>query len=140
MAERDDLTGLLAEIADIPGVGVDAALAVARARGGTLAGIPSVNHLTASHWLVTAVGMEKARLISEGLVSAAKGDRFKIPVGPEAGVNAFIRAQRAAIEEALESGATIGEAARIAGASRSSVMRAKERLRQTRDDRQGRLF
>lgn len=137
MATRGNLTGLLAEMAAIPGVGEDAALAVARARGGTLASIPAVQNLTDSHWLSAAVGIDRARLISDALVSSALGDRFSIPLGPEGGMRAFQQARRKAVDEALESGATIDEAARIAGVDRSTVIRAKARIR---DDRQGRLL
>lgn len=131
------LTGLLAEIAEV--AGEDAALAIARARGGTIAGIPAARNLRESDWIVQTVGMDKARRIAERLVSAEKGDRFKIPLGPEAGANAFFRAQRAAITEALESGASIGEAAQMAGASRNAVLKIKARLRRG-DDSQGTLF
>lgn len=135
MSGHAELTGLLADIAAV--AGNDAALAVARARGGTLAFIPAAQNLTDAHWLAVAVGIDKARLIADALVSAALGDRFLVPLGPEGGLRAYLRARARAVTEALESGATIDEAARIAGVDRSTVIRAKRRVR---DDRQGQLL
>lgn len=129
------LTGWLAEVAEI--VGEDAALAIARARGGTLAVIPAAANLTDRSWLVRTIGTEKARALAEALVSAKNGDRFLIPLGPDHGLAAYHRARRRAVTEALDSGATIDEAARAAGVDRSTVIRTKKKAR---DDRQERLL
>lgn len=129
------LPDLLARIADI--AGEEAALAIARARGGTLAYIPAADNMTEDHWLAVAVGIERARLIAKALVSGILGDRFAIPLGPEGGLKTYIRARRSAASEALASGASIDEAARLAGIDRSTVLRIK---RQMRDERQGNLF
>ena len=74
------LPELLAEIAEV--AGIDAALAVAQAKGGARAHFPHPTRLHDGHWLVCAVGIEKARLISKHLSSLTAGIYIHIALGP----------------------------------------------------------
>lgn len=74
-----DLPGLLAEIADV--AGVDAALAIAAAKGGTMAYFPA--YPDANHWLCQAVGEEKAKLIARAVCTGRGGLELLVPMGPK---------------------------------------------------------
>ncbi len=116
MADHLLLPGVLAEIASI--AGESAAVAVARARGGTRAYIPGEDGLRDGHWLVAAVGMEAARAIARRL----GGGDVDVPLGPYAGSRARIHQ---AIREGLRSGQSEAAIARMAGVADRTVRRHK---------------
>jgi len=74
------LPGILAEIAEI--AGRDAALAVAKAKGGTQAYFPT--RPGPNHWLSKCVGLENARAIGRELGTGHGGVELLVPMGPSA--------------------------------------------------------
>lgn len=121
------LPGILADIADI--VGEDAALLVARAGGGRRVYIPKPAYLKEGHWLVDAVGMDKAHAIAD----AIGGGQVDLPQGPAGG-----RAQtQRAIARALDEGLSCTTIVRLTGVDDSTVWRHKARRN---SKKQGSLF
>ena len=110
------LPGILAKIADV--AGIDAALEVARARGGTDAYFPA--RPGASHWLTQAVGREAAIAICRVLVSG-KGDKLLVPMGPTSSQAARWRR----IHEMIDEGHSTRTVARAVGVDYSTVKRHK---------------
>lgn len=124
------LPALLAEIAEI--AGVEAALAIARVKGGTRAYFPA--RPGADHWLVAAVGADTASLVCRELVANQTGVHLDVPLGPT-GTLAAARRLAAELDAAGASAATI---ARSAGLTDRTVRRMRARRRE--DPRQGRLL
>lgn len=111
------LPGALAVIADA--AGLDAALKVAEAKGGTRTYIPAT--LKDSHWLVELVGMERAQVICACLVDGPKGEEIEIPLGPAGRQQKYRRRLRELIDE----GRSKPEIARLLGIDVSTVRRYK---------------
>lgn len=131
------LPGILQEISDV--AGEDAAVAIARAVGGTRQYIPS--RAGPNHWLVRTVGREKADKICrhfalETDTGRGLGNNFLIPLGP-AGTTRGVRRQLA---QALDKGVSTREAARVAGVHERTAWRMKAKLRNAADSDQGELF
>ncbi|MEP2707797.1 MAG: hypothetical protein ABJQ71_15215 [Roseibium sp.] len=134
---RDELPGLLGEIAEVTDIGV--AMAIAERVGGTRVSIPA--RAGDDHWLVETVGREATNTICnhfrimspEGREVGAR--HVIIPRGP-AGCLAKARTRLA---KELESGVSAREAARRAGLSERAAFRMRARLREE-DDRQQKLF
>ena len=116
-----ELPALLAEIADV--VGIEGALAIAEAKGGQAVSIPS--RLRPDHWLIAAVGLDRAELLSEHFCSGRMRAQLDIPLGPTGSYLGDRRRRARAVAQALEEGATASEAARRAGITRRSVHRQK---------------
>lgn len=133
-----ELPALLAEIAEI--AGLDAALKVADAKGGTRAYFVAAARLTESNWLVKAIGMELAEKVAGHLVADLKGDEIDVPLGTTGSYLRDQRRRREAVARALAAGADANTAARQAGITRRSVQRQKARARAEDDKKQGRLF
>lgn len=131
---RDQLPELLAEIADLTDVGT--ALAVAEAKGGTTVTIPA--RLSEDNWLVLAVGMDKAKIISQHFTS---GRRLQvvIPLGPFGSFKAAQRHRAEAFAKAQAEGASAPAIARRLGITDRSVYRARQKLKGKPSD-QGDLF
>lgn len=127
MIELPDLLARIAEVA-----GIDAAIAVARAKGGTKAYFPLQPN--AGHWLVEAVGATAAAAICRDLVSGVKGAEIDVPFGPT-GSWAEIRRRVAELDRAGHSAPSI---ARACGITERSVRRSRARRRG--DPNQGSLF
>lgn len=72
------LPGILAEIADV--AGEDAALAIARVRGGTEVYIPPVP--ANDHWLCDLIGPERAAKVCDQLTGGVGPRRVDMPNGP----------------------------------------------------------
>lgn len=119
-----DLPGVLAEIAAVAGEA--AAVAVARAKGGTRAYLPGPDRLLPGHWLVATVGMEAAQAIAARL----GGGDVEIPLGPYAGNRARVHA---AIREAARRGESEAAIARLVGVTDRTV----RNLKAARRDRKG---
>lgn len=133
---REYLPALLAEIAEI--AGLDAALAVARAKGGVPARFAS--RLGPENWLVEAVGMEKAKLLSDHFTSGRGRIEFDIPLGPTGSYKRDQLARAQAMQKAIASGRKTVETARALGVTRRSVQRFKAKRSQDKDPSQTELF
>ncbi|SOC26925.1 hypothetical protein [Stappia indica] len=138
MNDNSDLPGLLADIADV--AGLDAAMTLAEAVGGTRVTIPArVPH---DHWLVRTVGRKAAEAIcnhfrtlsAEGREAGAR--HIVIPKGP---AGCLDKARRRLAKE-LHNGASAREAARRAGLSERAAFRMRARMREDENGPQGRLF
>lgn len=125
-----ELPAVLAEIAAI--AGLDAALAIARARGGTKVYLP--RQPAADHWMVAAVGQETAEKICKAICANQTGTHLLIPLGPT-GTLAQARRLAAQLDAAGASAATI---ARSAGLTDRTVRRMRKARRE--NPRQGSLF
>jgi hypothetical protein len=131
------LPPLLAEIADV--AGLPAALKLAKERGGVECYIPA--RAPDDHWLVQCVGREAADKLCAHFVAAIESDSGKsrhgvkilLPLG-DSGTAADAR-RRA--REALDSGASLSEAARRSGLHQRTVQNIRARMK---DRRQGSLF
>lgn len=133
---REHLPALLAEIAEV--AGLDAALAVADAKGGINARFCS--RLGPENWLVKAVGMEKAKLISDHFTSGRGRIEFDIPLGPTGSYKRDMLARARAMQQALASGEKTNHTARRLGITRRSVQRFKLKLGEAKDPDQPDLF
>ena len=121
-----DLPPLLEEIAEV--AGIDAALAIADAKGGQQVFI--VAHLRPGNWLIQAVGLDKAKLISDHFCSGRLRQKLTIPLGPAGSYQAFRRRTVRALEEAASRGASANEMAAAAGVTTRAVHRFRARRRQ----------
>lgn len=129
------LPALLAEIAEV--AGIDAALAVAEAKGGQVAFI--VARLRPDNWLVQAVGMEKAELLSRHFCAAGGGRiKLEIPIGPVGSFVAERQRRQRIMAAAVERGASSNEIARMAGVTNRTARRFRSRY--DGDPDQGSLF
>ena len=128
-----DLPALLFEIAEV--AGIDAALAVAEAKGGQRVVVPT--RLRPDHWLVVAVGMEKAELICRHFTSGHVRQELDIPLGPAGSYLAERRRRARALVEAQEQGRSANQIAADVGITERSVRRFRARQR---DARQGNLL
>lgn len=126
------LPQLLREIAEV--AGLDAALALAAARGGQRVRIPAAI-ADQDHWLVQTVGIDAATAICEMYRGGSHGADLEIPVGP-AGLNSKVGRQ---IKELIDAGASSNEIVRRTGVVFRTVTRHRAKARNT-DKRQGRLF
>ncbi len=122
------LPGVLAEIADV--AGVEAAWALARAKGGTNIYVP----VTADdgHWLPKLVGRAAADKICAHFQISTTGARLLIPL-------AKLADQQARMREAVSAGMSNNEAALAAGMHERSARRYRARARDD-DDSQGKLL
>lgn len=125
-ASWPDLPPLLAEIAEA--AGIDAALAIAEAKGGQEVFI--VSRLRPDNWLVVAVGREKAECISAHFCSGRYRQKLNIPFGPKGSYLAERRRRARALTEALSDGATANEMAKAAGVTNRSARRFRTKQRQ----------
>lgn len=134
MTSHRHLPGILLDIAEI--AGVDAALAVARARGGTRAYFCLVP--PDDHWLVELVGREKAEAICRALGGKSTGAEYEIPMNVHLSRPALWRELR----RRLQAGQSKPEIARALGIHYKTVQAHKNGRRLTADDtcRQDDLF
>jgi hypothetical protein len=133
---REHLPALLKEIAEV--AGLDAALAVAQAKGGITARFGS--RLAPENWLVEAVGMEKAQLLSDHFTSGRGRIEFDIPLGPTGSIKRDMLARAEAMRKALESGHKTTHTARHLGITRRSVQRFNAKCATVKDPDQQDLF
>ena len=134
----DGLPNLLREIAEI--AGIEAALALADAVGGTRVDIPA--RAKPEDWLSDIVGYEAACKIADYYrVGDADGResgayRVVIPRGP---YSVLAEARRRLVKE-LMAGTSVRDAARLSGLTERTAWRYKAKLASPDDDPQGRLF
>ncbi|MFZ5749077.1 MAG: hypothetical protein ACOY45_15640 [Pseudomonadota bacterium] len=126
------LPGVLAEIAAI--AGVDAALAIAEARGGTQIYIPPAPD--ADHWMSRLVGHDAATAIAQQLTCGVGGMRLDLPLGPR-GHAARIRAE---VDRLIRAGRSERDIALATGYTIRGVRRRAAKVRAGEDDRQLPLF
>jgi hypothetical protein len=127
-----ELTGVLADIAEVAGNG--AALSIAAEKGGGEAYIPLPENLKIDHWLVKLVGLDKAKKIAKRI----GGGAMEIPMGPFAGNRAKVWR---AIRIALKNGKSTRQAAKMAGVHVRTVFRHKAGdSGASFDEAQGELF
>lgn len=130
-----ELPGVLQEIAEA--AGVDAALAIARARGGVRAWFPAAPR--DDSWIVQLVGRAAADAICAKLAQHGTAVQFDIPLGPAGSYMAERRNRAIAMEAAIAGGLGTDAAARAVGAHRSTLKRFKRR-RGEKDDDQPKLI
>ncbi len=111
-----NLTGILGDIADVAGVG--AALTIADIKGGTMAYIPLPDNLKMEHWLVKAVGINKAKEIAKIL----GGGAVEVPLGPFGG---YRKKVWQSIRKGLEEGFSAAKVAKLTGVHQRTVYRHK---------------
>ncbi len=129
------LPPLLNEIADA--AGVEAAIALAEARGGSRVRIPA--WAKPGHWLTKAVGQTAADAICDHFRVDGRGASIDLPVGP----NSPLNTQRRQVDKMLAEGASPDVIARTVRVHRTKVFRRKALLRDgndERDTRQSDLF
>lgn len=121
------LPGVLGEIAEV--AGDDAALAIAKVRGGTEIYVPP--NPGPDHWISRLVGLDKARAIADLLTCGVGPRRVELPLGPRghqhskrAQVDALIREGMSERDIALRTGYSIrGVRKRVAAIGRPPDMR-----------------
>lgn len=92
----DRLPGILGEIADV--AGEEAALALARVRGGTQIYLPP--RPADDHWICELIGKDRALAVCEHLTGGVGPLRLDLPVGPEG----FHASQRAKVDALIRDG------------------------------------
>lgn len=132
-ASFDGLPELLAEIADV--AGLEAALALAEAKGGQRIYLPP--YPKKNHWLVETIGQEAADKICAHFRSVGGGGRATaqemiVPLGPSASV---LKRARKILQEGLEAGLSVREAARRAGLHERTGFNAKRRMVEAQEAR-----
>lgn len=127
-----ELPPVLATIADA--AGLDAALAIARAHGGTRVVTPTL--ASGHNWLTDLVGPERAAEIVEALGPAR---RIDMPLGPDALYLASRRKMVQRMRELTEQQMSAPEIARLVGTTERSVRRWWARWRHV-DPNQADLF
>jgi len=122
------LPALLAEIAQV--AGLDAALKLAEARGGTEIYVPA--EAPDGHWLVETVGRPAADAICGHFMGGGRGTRLELPLGP-AGTAAQIRRR---VDRMISEGKSEREIALATGYTGRGVRlrRAKARSGSEQDD------
>lgn len=144
MAERRSFDGLpdtLQEIAEV--AGLDAAMKLAWARGGTQVWIP--RKAGPRHWLVEAVGREAADAICRHFcVTDADGHavgRLRILI-PQGGTGVLAQARRRLAHELRTGNGGVRTAARKCGLSERAAWRLKAKIRKggTGSGDQGEMF
>jgi hypothetical protein len=119
--------------------GLQAALAVARAKGGQRVRI--LPQIADNAWLIEAVGDAAAAAIVALYTSGDMGEQIEIPMGSASGYMAERHSRSRTIDAGLASGRTVDDIAREAGVTRRYVFWRRARLRQsTPDTRQLGLF
>lgn len=125
----NDLPGILADIADV--AGEEAAIAVAKALGGTRVYIPPVPR--PDHWLSQLIGHEAACILADRLTCGLAGVRVDLPAGPAA----WYVSARAQVDRMIEQGRSERD---IALATRYTTRGIRKRRALKRDRDQYRLL
>lgn len=97
--------------------GVEAALKLSQERGGTRIYVP--RKLPADHWLVSLIGMAGANALRERYA----GENIDLPLG----VGGSAQNARLAARLALDGGASVAQAARVAGLTERTVYALRSR-------------
>lgn len=117
------------EVADA--IGVDAALKLTEAHGGTRIFIPAT--CDQDHWLAELLGHKTALQLCEAYCVAPEGRKIgayiALPLGHASALEQARATAYRAMHQALDAGASVDEAVRVSGLSRSTVIREKDRRR-----------
>ncbi|MFL9829060.1 hypothetical protein [Rhodoplanes sp. SY1] len=132
------LPALLAEIAEV--AGLEAALKLAESYGGCRVRIPAAVQ-SDRHWLALCVGREAAEKICTHYRQGTGSGRMRgayvlVPRGP----TGAIASARRRLAQALATGASAAQAARVSGLTERTAYRLRQRGRASEDDKQGSLF
>ncbi|WP_225205367.1 hypothetical protein [Novosphingobium huizhouense] len=115
--------------------GEEAALAIAKVRGGTEVYIPP--NPAADHWLTRLIGREAAQAVAEELTCGLAGLRVEIPLGPAG----HAARQRAKVDAMLAEGRSERDIALATGYTiRGIRLRRAKGPRRDADNRQMTLF
>ena len=126
------LPGILAEIADV--AGVEAALAIAEARGGTQIYVPP--NPSVNHWLCQLIGPEKAQKVCDQLTAGVGPLRVDLPLGPMSKYNQMRAADQAVIDQMIADQRSERDIALSTRYSERSVRRRRAKLGKPADRRQ----
>ena len=122
------LPGALGEIAEV--AGVEAALAIAKVRGGTQIYVPPLPG--ADHWISRLVGIENARAIADKLTCGVGGRRLELPLGPRG----HAETQRARVDRMIREGRSERDIALATGYSIRGVRRRRAKIGSPPETRQ----
>ena len=125
------LPGVLGDIARV--AGVEAALTLAEARGGTQIYVPPKPD--ADHWLSKLVGEDAAIAIADELTCGVGPLRVDLPSGPRG----FMALKRAEVDRMIAAGESERDIALATGYTSRGIRKRRARLAK-RDDRQANLF
>lgn len=126
------LPGVLADIAEI--AGEEAALAIARVRGGTQVYLPPVPDN--DHWLCRLIGRDEAKAVCERLTCGFAGMRVDLPLGP----TGHAAKGRAKVDQMLRDRRSERDIALATGYTTRAIRRRRKALDLPSDDRQLPLF
>lgn len=123
---REALPFILAQVQEI--AGLDAALQLARARGGRRMYCPA----TPTPELIIQIGEGAANALSQ----LYPNEMINVPLGPYGAA----QAARRIADGAIRDGASLSEAARLSGLTERTILNRKQKLRSKISSAQGRLF
>jgi hypothetical protein len=132
MVERNPFEGLpalLAEIAEV--AGLEAALAIAEARGGSRTVFPA--RAPDGHWMVELIGREATDKLCAHFRSGGGGIELDVPMGPVA----YYRKARRRLAQLVDEGVPVARAAHQIGLHLRTARRWRSRARQSD---QGKFF
>lgn len=130
------LPGILAEIADV--AGEEAALAVARVRGGTQIYIPPKP--ANDHWLCKLIGQEEAAAVCDKLTAGVGSRRADVPMAQFSAYRAESRNRYAVMDQMIAAQKSEREITLATGYTSRAIRRRRAKLGNPADDRQIPLF
>ena len=133
----EKLPAVLAEIAAL--IGEVAAISIAACKGGTRVYFPA--KVNDAHWLVEAVGIDKAKILCQHfVVDRKRGQHIEIPLYVGGTYRQMIRAIAERVHKLDAADASASEIVRQTGVTQRTVHRHRARHRGKRNTRQGNLF
>lgn len=126
------LPGILAEIAEV--AGEDAALTIARVRGGTQIYVPPLPDN--DHWLCRLIGRDEARAVCERLTCGVGPRRVDLPLGP----TGSLAKARARVDAMIADDRSERDIALATGYTTRAIRRRRQQLGIKRDDGQLSFF
>jgi hypothetical protein len=126
------LPGILAEIAEV--AGDDAALAVARVRGGTQIYIPPKP--ANDHWLCELIGLDQAYAVCEKLTAGVGSRRADVPLAIYSAYRAESKNRYRVMDQMIRDQKSEREITLETGYSSRAIRRRRAKLGQPADARQ----
>jgi hypothetical protein len=126
------LPGILAEIADV--AGEEAALAFARAKGGTTIYLPPKP--SENHWSSRLIGSEAACKVCDRLTAGVGPRRLYLPHGPTGRIAGLRAADQAVIDQMIEDQSSERDIALATRYSERTIRRRRAKLGKPADRRQ----
>lgn len=130
------LPGILAEIADV--AGEEAALAVARVRGGTQIYIPPIP--ANDHWLCQLIGPEEAAAVCDRLTAGVGSRRADVPMGEFSAYRAESRNRYQLMDQMIAAQKSEREITIATGYTSRAIRRRRAKIGNPADERQISLF